>query len=109
MTDTATAAPILTPSASVLTPPAAPVLPKPPTTWTPASAITYGGAVALFIIGTLTASGVTVPAHVSTEVQLVVGALGSMSGVLAGLVALVSHHSVQKVAIKAGLRTTVSK
>lgn len=96
MTDTAT--PVLTPPAA---PDPTPVLPPIPTSWTPASVATYAGAIALFVLGALTSAGVIVPAGVSSEVQLVVGSLGALSGVVTSVVALLSHHSVQKTAIKA--------
>lgn len=72
---------------------AVPVL---PTTWTPAAIGTFIGALALFVLGTLTQAGVTVPAHLSTEVQVIVGSLGQLIAVVTALVSHLSNHSVAK-------------
>jgi hypothetical protein len=61
--------------------------------------IVYFGSLALFILGLLTALGVTLPDHVTTEVQTWAGVAPMVAAVIAPLIALLSHHSVLKAAI----------
>lgn len=85
-----------------MTAPAPAPVPLPPSTWTPTTIAAYVGAFVLFLLASLTQAGVTVPAGVSTEVQLVVGIVGQVAGAVTALLATLSSHSVVKAASKVG-------
>jgi hypothetical protein len=81
-----------------------PPVPVLPTVWNVETVVTFGGSVALFVLGVLTASHVTVPAHLSDDVSAVVGALTSIAGVVTGLLAYLSKNKVTTAAINAAVR-----
>jgi hypothetical protein len=79
-----------------------PIPPKPPKNWTSVPEdLTFFGALAIFVLGVLTAAGVVVPHSVSTDVRLWAGVAQEAAGLLGGTMALISKHSVQRAQIKA--------
>lgn len=78
------------------------VAPTLPTTFTPTTIIAYASAAALFLLGILTSVGVVLPAAVSADVAVVVGAAMSLSALIVPLVVLITKHGVTKAAIAAG-------
>jgi hypothetical protein len=76
--------------------------PEPPSIWTPQTVIAYLASLALFVIGLLTLSGVTVPTEVAADIQLWAGAAVSTIGGLISLVIYIKRLSLQKAAIVAG-------
>jgi hypothetical protein len=80
-----------------------PIFPAPPSTWNPATALTYAASLVLFILGVLTLAGVTLPSGVSGEVQAWAGIIPTGVAALMPLWVLLSKHSVQKTALKAGI------
>jgi hypothetical protein len=63
------------------------------------SFIVYLGSLAVFIMGLLTTVGVVLPSGVSGTVQSWAGVASMIASALLPLVALISHHGVQKAAI----------
>lgn len=84
-----------------MTDPAIPPVPVIPKKWTLETAVTFGGSVALFILGVLTAAHVTVPHSVSVDVTDIVGAAMSVAGIVTGLLGMVSKNSVTKARLQA--------
>jgi hypothetical protein len=76
-----------------MTTPPLPTPPVIPTSITVTSAIAYLVAFALFVIGLLTFGGVTVPAHVSTEVQTWGAITETFAGAVTAAVTTVLHHN----------------
>lgn len=74
-------------------------LPTVPSTWTPGSAITYLGAVALLIMGLLASTGYVVPSGVPTDIQVGTGLLSVLASALVGL----GHHAVHQSTVKAAI------
>jgi hypothetical protein len=87
---------------------AVPPVPTPPATLTPQATIAYVGALALFVLGTLTAAGVTVPSGIATDVNLIVGAAVSMVGALVPLVAHLFHMKAKTAAVLGGIPIEVA-
>lgn len=84
-------------------PPGIPTAPMLPNVFTPVTIATYVGSLAVFIVGVLVLCGVPIPAHVSAEVQTITGSIVSAVGAIVPLIALASHHSVQRAALTAGV------
>lgn len=80
----------------------APVPPTPPAKWDLETIISYSVGMALFIIGVLVTAGVAVPASVSTEVQVIAGAITTILGTFATQVPHLSRASVKRAALKGG-------
>jgi hypothetical protein len=74
-----------------------------PSAWTPQSIITYVASLAVFVIGLLTMSGVTIPGSVSSGIQLWSGVAVTLAGPAISLIAYLSHNSVTKAALAQGL------
>lgn len=91
------------PSAEPPLPLPTPVAPTLPTVFTPVTIATYVGSLATFLIGVLVLCGIPIPAHVSAQVQTITGSIVSGVGAMVPLVALISHHSVQRSALTAGV------
>lgn len=91
------------PSAEPPLPLPTPVAPTLPTVVTPVTLATYVGSLATFLVGVLVLCGVPIPAHVSAQVQTITGSIVSSVGAVVPLFALISHHSVQRSAISAGV------
>ena len=86
------------------TPPTAelPAPPVPPTSISFSNIpawIVYFGSLAIFVVGLLTALGHTLPTNVSTEVQTWAGVAPMIAALVAPIIALLSHQSVQKAAV----------
>ncbi len=81
----------------------APTPPPEPPVWNPAAVIGYLSSLAIFVIGLLTLSGVTVPPSVSADIQLWAGAAVSVVGGLMSLGVYVYRTLLQKAAITAGV------
>jgi hypothetical protein len=82
--------------------PVVPPIPVIPTQWNPSTIATFASAAALFVVGLLFSLGVVLPAGTSASVTLWAGIVSQAGAVAASVIALLSHHSVVKTAIKAG-------
>jgi hypothetical protein len=77
--------------------------PEVPSIWTVQTIIAYVSSLAIFVIGLLTLSGVTVPSAVGADIQLWAGAAVSVVGGLMSLGVYIYKVVLQKTAIAAGV------
>ena len=80
------------------TPPAPPTIPS---IITPTTLATLVGSLAADVLGILTYTGVVLPPSVNARVHAIIGAVVLFIGTAGSVIAMLSHHSVQKVALNA--------
>lgn len=76
------------------TPAPAPLPPVPvvPVVWTPTTIVGYAASMVTFILGVLTAAGVTLPSGVGTDAQAIAGAAVIIVGAITAAATTVSSH-----------------
>ena len=85
----------MTTTVTVPTPPVFPVK------WTPATIAGYIASVVTFVLGVLTSLGVTVPTGISTDAEVVSGAIVTIVGAVTAVVTTLSQHKLTAAALKA--------
>lgn len=79
----------------------APTPPTIPSVITPTTLATLVGSLAAYVLGVLTYTGVVLPPSVNAKVQAIIGLVTVGIATIGPIVAMIVHHSVQKVALKA--------
>lgn len=71
-----------------------------PSTWNPTTIAVFIGAAVTFLMASLVQAGVVIPAHISSEVQVIVGIIGQVGSVITALLMGIHHNAMKaKVAV----------